>query len=90
MSRHMRFTAVLISIHAPRTGSDAVNLFQHQRNLVISIHAPRTGSDDFLKCRVVVEIVFQSTLPARGATSIQRASFSALLFQSTLPARGAT
>ena len=33
-----------ISIHAPRTGSDAVNLPGLQRS-DISIHAPRTGSD---------------------------------------------
>ena len=33
---------------------------------------------------------FQSTLPARGATSIQPAQKNGGLFQSTLPARGAT
>ena len=33
---------------------------------------------------------FQPTLPARGATSVNREKFSELQFQPTLPARGAT
>ena len=44
MSRHMRFTAILISIHAPRTGSDVDHTPEINQKL-ISIHAPRTGSD---------------------------------------------
>ena len=36
---------VLISIHAPRTGSDAQRRLFRLRHLIISIHAPRTGSD---------------------------------------------
>ena len=57
-----------ISIHAPRTGSDdrhglAVT-WRH-----ISIHAPRTGSDDEVCGAILYAIeIFQSTLPARGAT----------------------
>ena len=35
-------------------------------------------------------LLFQSTLPARGATGLTRTSFSTAQFQSTLPARGAT
>ena len=56
-----------ISIHAPRTGSDAATA----RNVddgVISIHAPRTGSDVINKIRANSAVQFQSTLPARGAT----------------------
>ena len=34
----------MISIHAPRTGSDTIP-FRPRRNKRISIHAPRTGSD---------------------------------------------
>jgi len=57
----------------------------------VSIHAPREGSDRFIFGVSVVNLVFQSTLPARGATC----GFVAILvqltkFQSTLPARGAT
>ena len=81
--------------------------------ILISIHAPRTGSDEHSSCVIVQPKTFQSTLPARGATSPPRQSFrrwcnfnprsphgerqrkaklerTATLFQSTLPARGAT
>ena len=40
--------AIMISIHAPRAGSDidlAVNVVRHQ----ISIHAPRAGSDPVME-----------------------------------------
>ena len=84
---HLR--RVEISIHAPRTGSDATRpppLISPS----ISIHAPRTGSDVTL-CRVRIGLYpFQSTLPARGATLVQLRGAAQRLFQSTLPARGAT
>ena len=35
----------------------------------ISIHAPRTGSDALILLGLLVEVLFQSTLPARGATN---------------------
>ena len=56
----------------------------------ISIHAPRTGSDIAAPQRRMFWQVFQSTLPARGATARWRTSCGARRFQSTLPARGAT
>ena len=81
---------VKISIHAPRTGSDrcrgACTPYRANFNprsphgerqyrtdlrslhLDISIHAPRTGSDHTAECFAVMA-VFQSTLPARGATN---------------------
>ena len=34
-----------ISIHAPRTGSDADVVARRKQRQKISIHAPRTGSD---------------------------------------------
>ena len=56
----------------------------------ISIHAPREGCDGQPRKNRVIE-KFQSTHPARGATSSpirpRRLSF---IFQSTHPARGAT
>ena len=61
-------TIASISIHAPRTGSDIVTLdlcFRH----FISIHAPRTGSDKKQRGKRFLQL-FQSTLPARGATFI--------------------
>ena len=83
---------LVISIHAPREGSDIIHHSntvarpnfnprsprgerpQNQRvldhNLSISIHAPREGSD-FSVIKVLARLfhVFQSTLPARGATA---------------------
>ena len=37
----------IISIHAPRVGSDAP-VFRSRRGRGISIHAPRVGSDDHI------------------------------------------
>ena len=56
-----------ISIHAPRTGSDGVHR-RVWRDVAISIHAPRTGSDDTVPPFRRFISIFQSTLPARGAT----------------------
>ena len=36
---------LLISIHAPRTGSDVASSPNTRASYTISIHAPRTGSD---------------------------------------------
>ena len=79
-----------ISIHAPRTGSD-IRVDDHWTPpKEISIHAPRTGSDAVVVLIDDCLAIFQSTLPARGATHL-RADFHAVIpFQSTLPARGAT
>ena len=57
----------------------------------ISIHAPREGSDPTRPSISETLMLFQSTLPARGATRYDIAtSAAATQFQSTLPARGAT
>ena len=104
-------TTRLISIHAPRTGSD-IHPMQLDVHPHISIHAPRTGSDsvDFCKNYKFSNFnprsphgerhgiaslydgseVFQSTLPARGATPFTDCIKRYYTFQSTLPARGAT
>ena len=78
-----------ISIHAPRTGSDLRIRFMCLEG-GISIHAPRTGSDGNFLQREIHKIVFQSTLPARGATITVCLARTTSPFQSTLPARGAT
>ena len=57
-----------ISIHAPRTGSD-LTYSTSPAIRKISIHAPRTGSDTASLLATDGVITFQSTLPARGATS---------------------
>ena len=58
---------IIISIHAPRAGSDLQAIFYAPfKN--ISIHAPRAGSDAVIDLAEVLTEVFQSTLPVRGAT----------------------
>ena len=81
--------ALHISIHAPRTGSDS-DLLDKFMGLDISIHAPRTGSDVFVLSQLRRLRIFQSTLPARGATCRKTRNALPAAFQSTLPARGAT
>ena len=61
------FHHLLISIHAPREGSDAVQA-PSARIRQISIHAPREGSDGVCESIRKNIRLFQSTLPARGAT----------------------
>ena len=46
-----------ISIHAPRTGSDAGRWIWHTSDFTISIHAPRTGSDDNLVIREITDSI---------------------------------
>ena len=63
---------------------------QHVTVHMISIHAPRTGSDGADELEDAGGLVFQSTLPARGATGALKYVIEHKIFQSTLPARGAT
>ena len=58
-----------ISIHAPRTGSDDMDVGLGSFGSDISIHAPRTGSDRLRRWLCNQTTSFQSTLPARGATT---------------------
>ena len=55
----------------------------------VSIHAPREGSDHASISSYNLP-TFQSTLPAKGATSGLRTEPCSTQFQSTLPAKGAT
>ena len=56
-----------VSIHAPRVGSDQ-DIDYYSVGPTVSIHAPRVGSD--LRCLLTAGcgLLFQSTLPAWGAT----------------------
>ena len=63
---HLHFLSA-ISIHAPRTGSD-LKEYTPVVTCGISIHAPRTGSDHGERGLYLINLRFQSTLPARGAT----------------------
>ena len=80
-----------ISIHAPHTGSDNLRVAReaverHDFN-PRSPHGERRAPP---MTSVSPPSVFQSTLPARGATDASHSSMRRFRFQSTLPARGAT
>ena len=79
----------IISIHAPREGSDAFPITLYSF-LKISIHAPREGSDQTNYAQGNPDSAFQSTLPGRGATAARGKGGAGAAFQSTLPGRGAT
>ena len=81
---------LLISIHAPRTGSDgtdAASVAQDCHFNPRSPHGERLGGPP---AQPHQDGQFQSTLPARGATDREQERAKTLIFQSTLPARGAT
>ena len=61
---------LVISIHAPRAGSDPYVVGLGTFNQTISIHAPRAGSDHHQHPVSVGQLLFQSTLPVRGATGV--------------------
>ena len=79
----------IISIHAPRTGSD-----KRQENDTpdgrISIHAPRTGSDKSLVLLTLDKRHFNPRSPHGERLCWLCWPLWRRLFQSTLPARGAT
>ena len=78
-----------ISIHAPRTGSDqsALKRWKGARNF-----NPRSPHGERQVAALSDSLfgLFQSTLPARGATQFSIYFKFRKEFQSTLPARGAT
>ena len=84
------FETEVISIHAPRTGSD---LHGHGWGWAgfISIHAPRTGSDEDFPEKYVILRDISIHAPRTGSDgggALRMAQGQK--FQSTLPARGAT
>ena len=83
------FPAPLISIHAPRTGSDNAE-DNADAPSAISIHAPRTGSDSPLRAPVSPAGNFNPRSPHGERLYRLLSNRRKRLFQSTLPARGAT
>ena len=79
----------LISIHAPRTGSDPCRTSSKAGYPYFNPRSPH-GERHVLQFLLPIINVFQSTLPARGATRRKRYPTQEQEFQSTLPARGAT
>ena len=63
------YRKAVISIHAPREGSDPIGHLPNKSLMVISIHAPREGSDLQFRYFKATFYKFLSTLPARGATA---------------------
>ena len=78
-----------ISIHAPRTGSDADRILSNMRQ-IISIHAPRTGSDFSGNHLQETMYYFNPRSPHGERRAGTGTSAGTRIFQSTLPARGAT
>ena len=79
--------ALDISIHAPRTGSDN-RIFARKPDGAISIHAPRTGSDVAFPAFADCQQLFQSTLPARGATAVSKSDKRELIISIHAPRTG--
>ena len=84
-----RPASTLISIHAPRTGSDRLPPSRPLPCLRFQSTLPARGATNAVFITSDTTI-FQSTLPARGATGKSELGAALALFQSTLPARGAT
>ena len=79
----------LISIHAPREGSDASGASLCPGHRYFNPRSPG-GERHHQTFLPAASHLFQSTLPGRGATSLWRVGQYDNEFQSTLPGRGAT
>ncbi len=79
-----------ISIHAPREGSDSPVCCTAQNTVYFNPRSPRRERPPRCIQPRRVSAVFQSTLPAKGATEPPQNNFRLSKFQSTLPAKGAT
>ena len=80
-----------ISIHAPREGSDGLQMMVIEAKTIFQSTLPVRGATRSYSPYSSMAVVFQSTLPVRGATPVMvTASPTRKGFQSTLPVRGAT
>ena len=81
---------LIISIHAPRMGSDDIAEYRHYLTQIFQSTLPGWGAT----CPAFVitrrTLIFQSTLPGWGATRAFRPRIRCRIFQSTLPGWGAT
>ena len=59
---------LLISIHAPRTGSDIIPIVQQWEDELFQSTLPARGATRRQRVGTGAQSGFQSTLPARGAT----------------------
>ena len=86
----VRARAVVISTHAPRTGSDIPDADYSLQRVCISTHAPRTGSDGRVACAGARGSDFNPRSPHGERRFSPFSIRSTMSFQPTLPARGAT
>ena len=87
---YVHYATRMISIHAPRTGSDGLRASSSAGSRDFNPRSPH-GERPFKRLKVRPLDLFQSTLPARGATGrLNPLIEDGGKFQSTLPARGAT
>ena len=78
-----------VSIHAPLARCD-VWIVQGGQGAGVSIHAPLARCDMGVAVENVMDTMFQSTHPLRGATVTTPVTTTVPMFQSTHPLRGAT
>ena len=78
-----------ISIHAPRAGSDLSPISPAPPPRYFNPRSP-CGERRPSNIDRTISVLFQSTLPVRGATGLSAQIAGQFLFQSTLPVRGAT
>ena len=79
-----------ISIHAPLAGSDLRKCLQNSPQKYFNPRSPR-GERLLGALECLNSLIFQSTLPSRGATIVcLHCAVKTSRFQSTLPSRGAT
>ena len=89
LSQVERWLFPLISIHAPRGGSDRLRCVVVQIN-VISIHAPRGGSDPVPLFITAPSANFNPRSPWGERPHLLNQALQIVVFQSTLPVGGAT
>ncbi len=87
--RALRARSVIVSIHAPRAGRDEGAGCKIQARDCFNPRAPR-GARPWAAVITDIKGKFQSTRPARGATTRPPGGGGRGEFQSTRPARGAT
>ena len=83
------YASSFISIHTPLAGSDAPAKGRTGGEENFNPHSP-CGERRASSLSNSPMMVFQSTLPLRGATKVSKPNAIKSLFQSTLPLRGAT
>ncbi len=79
-----------VSIHASNEGGDVASEAAVLMKAYVSIHASNEGSDFRFFVVMVISLMFQSTLPMKGATADNVVIYHSKMFQSTLPMKGAT